>query len=295
MNLFDRRKKERLIRYFFLACATFSILVLFLIMLFLFREGFPLFGEYSFFDFFTGKYWYPTAEPPDFGIIPLFLGSLWVTFGALLICVPLGIGAAIFISEIAPSWLRDPLKSFIELLAGIPSVVYGFFGLVMVVPWVKEIFNLPIGKTALTGAMLLGVMALPTVVSVAEDALNAVPKNYKEAALALGSSKWQTIYRVTVPAALSGISCAAILGMGRAVGETMTVLMVCGMSPIIPTSFLEPVRPMTANIAAEIGEAVWGGQHYHAIFAIGIVLFLFTLFINIVADWISHRYKEVER
>ncbi len=251
--------------------------------------------EYSPLDFLVGKYWYPTADSPDYGILPLLLGSLWVTLGALLICVPLGIAAAIFISEIAPPSLRDLLKSFIELLAGIPSVVYGFFGLMIVVPWVKETFNLPIGKTALTGSMLLGIMALPTVVSVAEDAISAVPKSYKDAALALGSTKWQTIYKVTVPAALSGISCAAILGMGRAVGETMTVLMITGMSPIIPTSFLQPVRPMTATIAAEIGEAVWGGQHYHAIFAIGIVLFLFTLFINIVADWISHRYKEVER
>lgn len=293
--MLKRKTREKLIRYFFLACAAFSILVLFLIMLFLFREGLPLFGEYSAFDFFTGVYWYPTFDPPDFGILPLFLGSLWVTFGALIICVPLGIGAAIFISEIAPSSIKDLLKSFIELLAGIPSVVYGFFGLVIVVPWVKETFDLPIGKTALTGSMLLGVMALPTVVSVAEDAINAVPKSYKEASLALGSSKWQTIYRVTVPAALSGISCAAILGMGRAVGETMAVLMVTGMSPVIPTTFLEPVRPMTATIASEIAEAVWGGEHYHAIFAIGIVLFLFTLFINIVADWVSHRYKEVER
>jgi phosphate transport system permease protein len=270
-------------------------MVLFLIMLFLFREGLPLFTEYSVVDFLTGKYWYPTADPPDFGILPLFLGSLWVTFGALLICVPLGIASAVFISEVAPSSIRDLLKSLIELLAGIPSVVYGFFGLIVVVPWVKETFNLPIGKTALTGSMLLGIMAFPTVVSLAEDAINAVPKSYKEAALALGSSKWQTIYKVTIPAALSGISCAAILGMGRAVGETMTVLMVSGMSPIISTSFLQPVRPMTANIAAEIGEAVWGGQHYHAIFAIGIVLFMFTLLINIAADWISHQYKEVER
>ncbi len=290
-----RRLKERLIRYFFLICALVSIIVLFLIMLFLFREGLPLFAEYSPIDFLAGKYWYPTADPPDYGILPLFLGSLWVTLGALLICVPLGIAAAIFISEIAPPSLRDLLKSFIELLAGIPSVVYGFFGLMMVVPWVKETFNLPIGKTALTGSMLLGIMALPTVVSVAEDAISAVPKSYKDAALSLGSTKWQTIYKVTVPAALSGISCAAILGMGRAVGETMTVLMITGMSPIIPTSYLLPVRPMTATIAAEIGEAVWGGQHYRALFAIGMVLFLFTLFINIVADWISHRYKEVER
>ncbi|MEA1870763.1 MAG: phosphate ABC transporter permease subunit PstC [Candidatus Bipolaricaulota bacterium] len=289
-----RRPKETLIRYFLFGCAATSIIILLLIVVFLFREGLPLFQEYGLGEFIGGRYWYPTAEPPDFGILPLFLGSLWVTFGALLIAVPFGVGAAIYIAEVAPPQVCDLLKSLAELLAGIPSVVYGFFALVLVVPWVKDFFDLPIGKTALAASMILGVMALPTIISIAEDALTAVPKSFCEASLALGATKWQTIRRVTVPAALSGISTAVILGAGRAVGETMTVLMVSGMSPIIPRTLLQPVRPMTATIAAEIGEAVWGGVHYHALFAIGIVLFLFSFAINLIADWISQRYREVE-
>ncbi len=284
---------ERLIRGFFSFNAVVSIIVLLLIMLFLFAEGLPLFRDYSPAEFIGGRHWYPTATPPGFGVLPLLLASVWVTFGALLIAVPLGIGSAIYIAEIAPPAIRDLLKSLVELLAGIPSVVYGFFALVLVVPWVQELFNLPIGKTALTASLLLGVMALPTVISIAEDALTAVPRSFREASLALGATKWQTIRRVIVPAALSGITTAVILGAGRAIGETMTVLMVSGMSPIIPYTFLQPVRPMTATIAAEIGEAVWGSPHYHALFAIGVVLFLFTFGINLIADWVSRRYQEV--
>ncbi|HIC95257.1 TPA: phosphate ABC transporter permease subunit PstC [Candidatus Bipolaricaulota bacterium] len=291
--MIERSLKERSIRGLFLLGAAVSIFVLLLIMVFLFLEGLPLFREYSLGEFLSGRYWYPTAEPPDFGILPLFLGSLWVTFGALLIAVPFGLGAAIYIAEVAPPQIRDPLKSLVELLAGVPSVVFGFFALVLIVPWVKELFDLPIGKTALAASLVLGVMALPTIISLAEDALTAVPQEFREAALALGATKWQAIQRVTVPAASSGIATAVILGAGRAVGETMTVLMVSGMSPIIPRTFLTPVRPMTATIAAEIGEAVWGSLHYHALFAVGIVLFLFSLLINLTADWLSRRYQEV--
>lgn len=282
---------ERSIRgIFFLAAAT-SIIVLSLIMLFLFFEGLPLFRHYPLLDFLGGQFWYPTAEPPRFGALPLLLGSLWVTLGALLVAVPLGVGAAIYIAELAPAGLRELLKALVEVLAAIPSVVYGFFALVIVVPWVKASFHLPIGKTALSASLVLGVMALPTIISIAEDALSAVPRGFREAALALGATKWQTIWRVTVPAALSGISTAVILGAGRAIGETMTVLMVSGMSPIIPRSFLQPVRPLTATIAAEVGEAVWGSPHYHALFALGIILFLLSLGINLIAEWLTSRYR----
>ncbi|MCR4403798.1 MAG: phosphate ABC transporter permease subunit PstC [Candidatus Acetothermia bacterium] len=286
--------RERSIRgLFFLAAAT-SIIILLLIMLFLFGEGLPLFRAYGLWDFLAGQFWAPTAEPPRFGLLPLLLGSLWVTFGALLLAVPLGLGAAIYIAELAPAGLRELLKALVEVLAAIPSVVYGFFALVIIVPWVKASFHLPIGKTALSASLVLGVMALPTIVSLAEDALTGVPRGFREAALALGATKWQTIWRVTVPAALSGISTAVILGAGRAIGETMTVLMVSGMAPIIPHSFLQPVRPLTATIAAEVGEAVWGSPHYHALFALGIVLFLLSLGINLLAEWLTSRYRGVK-
>jgi len=289
-----RAWRERSIRGVFFLAAASSIIILLLIMLFLFAEGLPLFRAYGLWDFLGGQFWYPTAEPPQFGALPLLLGSLWVTFGALLVAVPLGIGAAIYIAELAPAGLRDLLKALVEVLAAIPSVVYGFFALVIVVPWVKASFHLPIGKTALSASLVLGVMALPTIISIAEDALTAVPRGFREAALALGATKWQTIWRVTVPAALSGISTAVILGAGRAIGETMTVLMVSGMSPIIPSSFLQPVRPLTATIAAEVGEAVWSSSHYYALFALGILLFLLSLGINLIAEWLTSRYRGVK-
>lgn len=287
--------RERSIRsLFFLAAAT-SIIILLLIMLFLFLEGLPLFRSYGLWEFLGGRFWYPAAEPPRFGALPLVLGSLWVTLGALLVAVPLGVGGAIYIAEISPPALRDLLKALVEILTAIPSVVYGFFALVIIVPWIKASFHLPIGKTALSASLVLGTMALPTIITIAEDALTAVPKGFREASLALGATEWQTIWRVTVPSALSGISTAVILGAGRAIGETMTVLMVAGMSPIIPKSFLQPVRPLTATIAAEVGEAVWGSPHYYALFALGIILFLFSLGINLVAEQLASRHRGAGR
>jgi len=261
-------------------------------MAFLFKEGLPIFGIVSPPEFFLGKFWYPTYEPPDFGILPLIMGSLIVTVGAIIIAVPLGVATGIYLSEVAHPRLKEILKPIIELLAGVPSVVYGFFGLVVVAPWIQGIFDLPIGLTALTASLMLGIMASPTIISLSEDALSSVPSSFREASLALGASKWHTTVRVVVPAALSGISTAVILGMARAIAETMTVLMVAGGAAVIPKSFLQPVRPMTANIIAEMGEAVHGGDHYHALFAIGAVLFVMTLFLNLLADFISHRFKE---
>jgi len=209
----------------------------------------------------------------------------------MFICIPLGIGSALYLSELAGDKQRAVLKPLIEILASIPSVVYGFFGMVIVAPFIQKIFHLPTGLTALTGSLVLGIMATPTVASLAEDAVGFVPKGFREASLALGANKWQTIVKVIIPSASSGIFTAAILGISRAIGETMTVLMVTGGSAVIPRSFLQPVRPITSTIAAEMGETVMGSPHYNALFALGLILFLITLFFNILAEFISSRYR----
>ena len=244
-------------------------------------------------EFVFGKQWYPTSEPmPAFGIWPLILGTLWVTLGAILFALPLGLATAIFMAEVTSSRVRNLLKPLVELLAGIPSVVYGFFGLVVVVPLIQQLFRLDVGETALAGSIVLGIMALPTIITISEDALRTTPRALKEASLALGATKWQTIVRVVVPYASSGISTAIILGIGRAIGETMAVLMVTGNASMIPHSFLQPVRTIPATIAAELGESPYGGLHFSALFALGIVLFLFTLIINLTVELI--RKKETK-
>jgi phosphate transport system permease protein len=241
-------------------------------------------------EFITGKEWYPTSEPaPQFGVLPLILGTLWVSLGAILIALPLGLATSIFMAEVASQRLRNILKPVIELLAGIPSVVYGFFGLVVLVPLIQKLFDLPVGETALAGSIILGIMALPTIITVSEDALRTTPRSLKEASLALGATKWQTVTKVTVPYARSGIIAASILGIGRAVGETMAVLMVTGNAGVIPHTFLEPVRTIPATIAAELGEAPAGGLHFKALFALGILLFLITLIINTSVEFIKTR------
>ncbi|AKQ45931.1 phosphate ABC transporter permease [Rufibacter radiotolerans] len=243
--------------------------------------------------FITGTQWYPTIEPAvQMGVLSLILGTLLVSFGAILFALPLGLATSIYLAEIASPKLRGILKPVIELLAGIPSVVYGFFGLVVIVPLIQDIFGLPVGETALAGSLVLGIMALPTIISVSEDALRTTPRAMKEASLALGASKWQTIYKVMIPYSISGISTAAILGIGRAIGETMAVLMVTGNASVIPTTFLEPVRTIPATIAAELGEAPQGGIHYQALFALGCILFLMTLAINLTVDMVSAKKKE---
>jgi len=243
-------------------------------------------------EFLTHTKWYPTNQPAaQLGILPLILGTLWVSFGAILIALPLGLATAIYLAEVADKRLRNILKPLIELLAGIPSVVYGFFGLIVIVPMVQKIFNLAVGETALVGSIILGIMALPTIITIAEDAILTTPKSLKEASLALGASRWQTMVRVIIPYAKSGIAAAIILGIGRAVGETMAVLMVTGNASVIPHSFLQPVRTIPATIAAELGEASAGSAHFKALFALGIVLFIITFGINLAVDIIKSKSK----
>lgn len=241
-------------------------------------------------EFFGGIQWYPTATPaPIFGLVPLFLGTLLVSVGAILLSLPFGVAVAIYLAEIANNKTRKLLKPLIELLAGIPSVVYGFFGLVVIVPLVQKVFNLPVGETAFTGSLILAIMALPTIITVAEDAMRNTPRAMREASLALGATQWQTIYRVVIPYSISGITSAMVLGMGRAIGETMAVLMVTGNAAIIPTTFFEPVRTIPATIAAELGEAPAGGAHYEALFMLGAVLFIMTLGLSITVEYISSK------
>jgi phosphate transport system permease protein len=241
-------------------------------------------------EFVLGKEWYPTAEPvPLFGVWPLILGTLIVTFGAILIALPLGLATAIFMAEVSSFRLRNILKPLVELLAGIPSVVYGFFGLVIIVPLIQQFFHLDVGETALAGSIVLGIMALPTIITISEDAIRTTPKSLKEASLALGATRWQTMVRVVIPYARSGITTAIILGIGRAIGETMAVLMVTGNAAMIPHSFLVPVRTIPATIAAELGESPYGGLHFKALFALGIILFLFTLIINFSIELVKGR------
>ncbi|MBK7852011.1 MAG: phosphate ABC transporter permease subunit PstC [Bacteroidetes bacterium] len=243
-------------------------------------------------DFLFGKEWFPTAEPAvQLGVLPLILGTLLVSIFAILFALPIGIATAIYMAEVANERVRKVLKPIIELLAGIPSVVYGFFGLIVIVPLIHDVFNLPVGETALAGSIVLGIMALPTIITVSEDAIRNTPRSMKEASLALGANRWQTIHRVVLPYSMSGISAAAILGIGRAIGETMAVLMVTGNAAVMPHSLLQPVRTIPATIAAELGEAPQGGVHYQALFALGCILFILTLFINIWVEKISAKRK----
>ena len=292
--MFNRNYREKTIESVLFAVSALTVVILFLICLFLFRDGLLLFEDVPFSSFVTGKFWYPTSVNAQFGLLPLLFGSLLVTAGAILFSVPLGIASAIFISELANPKVADFLKPFVEILAGVPSVVYGFFGLVVLVPFIRETFNLATGQTALTGSIMLGIMALPTIISISEDAISSVPSSLKQGSLALGATRWQTIYKVTVPAALSGISAAVMLGMGRAIGETMTVMMVTGNTAVIPSfpgGILDPVRTMTATIALEMGEVPQGSDHFHALFAVGSVLFIITFLINLLADAIKKKYR----
>lgn len=244
----------------------------------------------SVYDFLSGEEWFPTAEPvAQMGVKPLIYGTLLVSFGAIVLALPIGLFAAIYLSEIAKKRTRNLLKPLIELLAGIPSVVYGFFGLVIIVPLIQSVFNLPVGETALAGSVVLAIMALPTIITISEDAMRNTPRAMKEASLALGASHWQTIYKVVIPYSASGITAGAILGIGRAIGETMAVLMVTGNAAVIPHTFLAPVRTIPATIAAELGEAANGGLHYEALFALGCILFIITFGINMLVELVTNR------
>ncbi len=273
-----------------------AIALVVLIFLFLIRESVPAFQQVSLTTLFATR-WYPIES--YFGVLPLILGSLMVTLGAAVVALPLGLATAIFIGEIAPRWGRELLKPFVEVLAGIPSVVLGFFGMIVIAPLIRATLNIPTGLTALTGALLLAWMALPTIVSVAEDALDAVPQTYRDAGLALGLTRWQVIWKIVLPAARTGILTALMLGVGRAIGETMTVMMVTGNAARMPLSFQSffmPVRTMTATIAAEMGEVAQGSAHYHVLFTVGLTLFLITFIVNLTAALVVFRQvKRAER
>ena len=282
---------DMIVKYIMQAAASMSILIVFLIFLFLFKESIPFVEELGLGALLDSR-WEPVSFVKErFGLAPLFTGSVLVTVLATAFAIPFGIISAVYISEIATPVEREFFKPFIELLAGIPSVVLGFFGLVILSPIVKNVFNLPTGMTALSGAILLALMAIPTIITISEDALKSVPKAYKEASLALGASRLETVWLVTVPAALSGIIAAIMLGMGRVIGETMTVLMVTGNAPILTLNPLESVRTMTATIAAEMGEVAFGSVHYSALFWVGIVLLLATFGLNMVAQRVLQKYE----
>ncbi|MDR1947371.1 MAG: phosphate ABC transporter permease subunit PstC [Desulfovibrio sp.] len=288
-------RREVLIRRILAGVAGCSLLFLTLIMLFLFMEGLPVFAVVSVSDFFSGMYWYPTAQPPEFGIFPLLVASCAVTLAASSLAVPLGIMTAVWLTEIAHPTLRRVCKPLIELLAALPSVVIGFFGMVVVAPLLQDLLDLDTGLNLFTAGLMLAFMSVPTICSVAEDALHAVPSSLRAASLALGATRWETTVRVVVPAAFSGIGTACMLGMSRSIGETMVVLMAAGGAGILPRSLFDPVRPIPSVIAAEMAEASFRGEHYHALFAIGIVLFLFTLAFNLVAQYISEKNRRVLR
>ena len=282
---------ETLITAVVKTCGYSAVVFVLLIFFFLLREGVPALGEVKLSELLSTR-WYPIEN--HFGILPLITGSIIVTLGAMLIAAPFGIGTAVFLSELSPRWLREILKPLVELLGGLPSVVLGFLGILILAPFLRTFLNLPTGLTALAGALLLGGIAIPTIVSIAEDALDAVPQSYREGALALGATKWQTIWRVTLPAARSGVLTALMLGIGRTIGETMAVMMVTGNAPVMAiklSSIFSPVRTMTATIAAEMGEVANGSAYYHVLFFIGLVLFVISLVVNIIASSVVFRSK----
>lgn len=288
--------KESLIRWIVTANGLTAIMAMLLIFAFLLKDALPVFKTISPWAFLTSDTWRPESE--QFGLVPLLMGSFFVTLGAVIIAVPLGVACAIYLAEVAPKPVREVLKPTIEVLAGIPSVVIGFIGVTVAAPFLQKLLSLPTGLTALTGSVMLAFMAAPTIISISEDAIVAVPKSYRNGSLALGAGRWETIIGVVVPAAKSGIVAACMLGVGRAVGETMTVLMVAGNASNIPKGllgivpyFLGPVRTMTATVALEMGDTVQGSMHYSALFAVGLTLLIITFVINLIADLALRRVK----
>ena len=290
------RRSERPIEGILFFSAILSIIILGLIFIFLLKEAIPFFFEISLFDFLSGNEWFPSSfKDPRFGALPLITGSFLVVITAVVIAVPISIVCAIYIAEIADTRLREIIKPTIEILAGIPSIVYGFIALVLLSEIVHNVFNTSYRLNALNGALILSVMILPTIISIAEDSIVAVPREFKEASLALGATRWETLRKVTLPAARSGITVGVMLGLGRAVGETMAILMATGNSPVVTLSLLSSVETMTAVIAIEMGEVVFGSLHYHALFAIGLLLFIITFAINLVVDYAVQRSRRFNR
>ncbi|MDR2967638.1 MAG: phosphate ABC transporter permease subunit PstC [Methanobacteriaceae archaeon] len=280
------RINEFLIEKGLFITAIFSIMVIFVIILFILMEGLPAFEEYGFFNFLFGLAWSPNHG--EYGVFAMIIGSLCVTLLSLLMAVPLSLLCAIFMAEVAPNNIRKILKPVVETLSGIPSVVYGFFGLIVLVPFLRESFG-GTGFSMFAASLILTVMVLPTIISISQDSLRAVPHEYREASFGLGATNWQTIKNIVFPAALPGIVTAIILGMGRAIGETLAVIMVVGNVVQIPSSIFDPVRTLTANIAIEMGYAT--GLHYNALFGTAIVLFLIIMILLLVANYIRYKYK----
>ena len=285
------RFREKFMESLIFLAGLLTIAVLLGIIVLLLKEGLPIFLHTPPWEFFFGTRWYPVSEPPTFGIMPFFVATFWVTLVATAVAVPVGVACAAYLAEVAPAGVRETVKPVIEILAGIPSVVMGFIGLMLLSPLVQSAFNLNTGLSGLTAGIMLSLMSLPIIISVSEDALRAVPDDFRQAAYALGATKWETIWHVSVPGALSGITAAVMLGVGRAIGETMTVLMVAGGALAVPVSPTEPMMPMTAAIASGIGNAVRGGLQYQALFAIGLILFIITLAVNLIADRVLERQK----
>lgn len=289
------RIREKFVRSVFFATAFFAVIVVIFILLFLFRDGYSVFETVGVFNFLFGTVWVPAASVPSYGILALIIGTILVTLGAMVFAVPLSLGCAIYISELASPRVKNILKPATELLAGIPSVVYGFFGMIVLSTFIRVAFNIPSGQTWLAGSVLLGIMALPTIISVSEDAISSVPNEYREGSLATGANRWQTISKVIVPAALSGIAAAIILGIGRAIGETMAVIMVTGNSALIPDpiwNVLSPIRTLTGTLGIEMGDVAVGSEHYHALFGVAVVLLLITLLINMSAGAILSYLRD---
>ncbi len=289
--MLPKRISENIIESLIKLSGLIVIAFVFLIFIFLLKDSLSLFSVYGIGEFLFGKNWQPGAEPPKFGMVPLLIGSVYVTLVAIIICVPIGVGSAMFIAEVAPKSLKHVLKALVEILASIPSVVLGFIGIVWLGPFLKNTFNLSTGMCGLTGSLLLAFMALPTIISISEDALVGVPKTYKEAAYGLGATRWQALWRIVLPSASSGIIAGVMLGIGRVIGETMVVMMVTGNAPIIPVSILQPLRTLTATVAGEMGETVSGSDHYFALFAVGLILFIITFIVNFSAESFLRRAR----
>ncbi|MFO7995537.1 MAG: phosphate ABC transporter permease subunit PstC [Dehalococcoidia bacterium] len=285
------RVGEKSIEGAIFVASLLAIVVLLGIVAVLLRQGLPILSHTPPWEFLFGTKWYPVSDPPTFGITSFFVATLWVTVIATAIAVPVGVACAAYLAEVAPAAIRETLKPIIELLSGIPSVVMGFIGLLLLSPLVQSMFNLNTGLCGLAAGIMLSLMSLPIIVSVSEDAMRAIPDEFRQAAYALGATKWEVVRHVSIPAALSGIAAAIMLGMGRAIGETMTVLMIAGGALAVPVSPTQPMMPMTAAIASGIGNAVRGGLQYQALFAIGLMLFLITLAVNIIADRVLEQQK----
>ena len=286
-----KRKFDYYLEKIFLLIGFFCVFMMLLIILFLFKEGIPIFNEISISDFLLGIKWYPTSAVPRFGIFPLIAASISVSLLASFLAVPLSLAVAVYLSELSGPRAREIIKPLIEMIASIPSVVVGFFGMVVVAPYLQNNFDIDTGLNLFNASLMLAFMSIPTIASISEDAISSVPGSLKEASYALGANRWQTIFHITIPAALSGVWTAIILGISRVIGETMVVLMIAGGAAVVPSSIFDPVRPLTSNIAAEMAEAPVGGSHYHALFAIGIVLFIITMIFNLIADYLSNKYK----